>query len=128
MRASVPFRNKLAAHSSGTPSVGGAADAAARDLAAYQETLFSSPEVKLLADAILSGSSTFPDPDPELNEWNRWQSSFNRGCARATAGRCSEWFHSRCGAVVVHQRATTTSTVHVAPGHEAMRMSRTAGA
>jgi cytochrome c peroxidase len=37
------------------------------DLAAFQQTLFSSRRVKRLADAILSGS-TFPDPDPKLNE------------------------------------------------------------
>lgn len=38
------------------------------DLAAFQQTLFSSPGVELLAHSILSGSTTFPDPDPELNE------------------------------------------------------------
>jgi hypothetical protein len=38
------------------------------DLAAFQQTLFSSPGVELLADSILAGSTAFPDPDPELNE------------------------------------------------------------
>src|SRR4029453_286308 len=38
------------------------------DLAAFQQTLLSSPGVELLANAILSGSTTFRDPDPELNE------------------------------------------------------------
>ena len=57
------------------------------DLAAYQETLFSSPEVKLLADAILSGSSTFPDPDPELNELEQHgKVVFNRACAQCHGG------------------------------------------
>jgi len=37
------------------------------DLAAFQETLFSSQGVEALADAIRSGSS-IPDPDPELNQ------------------------------------------------------------
>src|SRR4029079_4933871 len=37
------------------------------DLAAFQTTLFSSPGVELLANAIRSGSNLFPDPDPELN-------------------------------------------------------------
>jgi hypothetical protein len=35
------------------------------DLAAFQQTLFSSHKVRNMADAILSGSTTFPDPDPE---------------------------------------------------------------
>ena len=53
------------------------------DLAAFQSTLFSSPGVKLLADAILSGSSTFPDPDPELNELEQeGKIVFNRACAQ----------------------------------------------
>jgi len=30
------------------------------DLAAFQQTLFSSPGVELLADAILSGTTPFP--------------------------------------------------------------------
>jgi len=38
------------------------------DLAAFQQTLFSSPGVELLADAILSGTTPFPDPDPELDQ------------------------------------------------------------
>src|SRR5689334_4561891 len=38
------------------------------DITAFQQTLFSSHRVKNLADAVLSGSTTFPDPDPELNE------------------------------------------------------------
>ena len=53
------------------------------DIAAYEKTLFSSPAVKLLADAILSGSATFPDPDPELNELEQQgKVVFNRACAQ----------------------------------------------
>src|SRR4030095_14036000 len=53
------------------------------DLAAFQQTLFSSPSVKLLADAILSGSTPFPDPDPELNELEQQgKVVFNRACAQ----------------------------------------------
>jgi cytochrome c peroxidase len=53
------------------------------DLAAFQKTVFSSPGVRELADAILSGSSTFPDPDPELNELEQHgKVVFNRACAQ----------------------------------------------
>ena len=53
------------------------------DIAAYEKTLFSSPRVKQLADAILSGSATFPDPDPELNELEQQgKVVFNRACAQ----------------------------------------------
>jgi mono/diheme cytochrome c family protein len=53
------------------------------DLAAFQKTVFSSPGVRQLADAILSGSSTFPDPDPELNEEEQHgKAVFNRACAQ----------------------------------------------
>ncbi len=53
------------------------------DLAAFQKTLFSSAGVRQLADAILSGSSTFPDPDPELNELEQHgKVVFNRACAQ----------------------------------------------
>jgi hypothetical protein len=38
------------------------------DLAAFQQTLFSSPSVEALANAISSLQTPFPDPDPELNE------------------------------------------------------------
>jgi mono/diheme cytochrome c family protein len=63
------------------------------DLAAFQKTLFSSPGVKLLADAILSGSSTFPDPDRELSEGGELKELelegkviFNRACAQCHGG------------------------------------------
>ena len=56
------------------------------DLAAFQQTLFSSAGVDLLAKAILSGS-TFPDPDPELNELEqRGKTVFNRACAQCHGG------------------------------------------
>ena len=51
------------------------------DLAAFQETLFSSPEVETLAGAIASGSA-FPDPDPPLNELEQQgKRVFTRACA-----------------------------------------------
>jgi cytochrome c peroxidase len=57
------------------------------DLAAFQETLFSSPSVELLANAILSGSTPFPDPDPELNELElQGKVVFNRACAQCHGG------------------------------------------
>jgi cytochrome c peroxidase len=57
------------------------------DLAAFQRTLFSSPGVELLADAIGSGSTPFPDPDPELNELEQQgKVIFNRSCAQCHGG------------------------------------------
>ena len=57
------------------------------DLAAFQETLFSSPAVELLANAILSGSTPFSDPDPELDELElQGKVVFNRACAQCHGG------------------------------------------
>ena len=57
------------------------------DLAAFQQTLFSSPGVETLADAIRSGSTPFPDPDPELNELEQQgKVVFNRACAQCHGG------------------------------------------
>jgi len=57
------------------------------DLAAFQKTLFSSPEVQQLADAIASGSKPFPDPDPPLDELElRGKAVFNRACAQCHGG------------------------------------------
>jgi hypothetical protein len=57
------------------------------DLAAFQHTLFSSRGVKKLAKAILSGSTSFPDPDPELNEVEtQGKAVFNRACAQCHGG------------------------------------------
>jgi len=57
------------------------------DLASFQRTLFSSPGVEQLAAAILSGSSTFPDPDPELSELEQQgKAVFNRACATCHGG------------------------------------------
>jgi cytochrome c peroxidase len=56
------------------------------DLAAFQQTLFSSPGVEHLANAILTGS-TLPDPDPELNELEQQgKAVFNRACATCHGG------------------------------------------
>jgi cytochrome c5 len=57
------------------------------DLAAFQQTLFSSPAVEALANSISSGATPFPDPDPELNELEqRGKSVFNRACATCHGG------------------------------------------
>ena len=56
------------------------------DLAAFQQTLFSSRRVRRLAEAILSGP-TFPDPDPKLNELEQQgKAVFNRACAQCHGG------------------------------------------
>ena len=57
------------------------------DLAAFQQTLFSSSEVELLANAIRSGSTPFPDPDPELSELEQQgKAVFSRACAQCHGG------------------------------------------
>jgi len=57
------------------------------DLAAFQQTLFSSPGVKMLAAAIISGSTPFPDPDPKLNDLEQLgKAVFNRACAQCHGG------------------------------------------
>jgi cytochrome c peroxidase len=56
------------------------------DLAAFQQTLFSSAGVERLAEAIRSGSTGL-DPDPELNELEaQGQAVFNRACAQCHGG------------------------------------------
>jgi hypothetical protein len=58
-----------------------------QDLAAFQVTLFSSPEVERLSKAISAGSTPFPDPDPELNELEQQgKKIFNRSCATCHGG------------------------------------------
>jgi cytochrome c peroxidase len=57
------------------------------DLAAFQRTLFSSPAVGVLADAIASGAKPLPDPDPELTELEqRGKAVFKRSCAQCHGG------------------------------------------
>jgi cytochrome c peroxidase len=57
------------------------------DLAAFQQTLFSSPGVELLAEAISSGSTAFPDPDPELDGLEQQgKAVFGRACAQCHGG------------------------------------------
>ncbi len=73
------------------------------DLAAYQQTLFSSPGVESLAGAILSGSTPFPDPDPELNELEQQgKVIFNRACAQCHGG-------------TLHPSGSTPETTFVRP-------------
>ena len=56
------------------------------DLAAFQQTLFSSRGVRRLAKAIRSGAP-FPDPDPELDELEEHgKVVFNRACATCHGG------------------------------------------
>jgi cytochrome c peroxidase len=57
------------------------------DLAAFQQTLLSSPGVELLADAILAGSTSFPDPDPELTGVEQQgKVVFDRACSQCHGG------------------------------------------
>jgi len=57
------------------------------DLAAFQRTLFSAPSVEVLADAIASGATTFPDPDPELSPLEQQgKAAFTRACAQCHGG------------------------------------------
>jgi cytochrome c peroxidase len=56
------------------------------DLAAFQQTLFSSAGVELLSEAIRSGS-TFLDPDRELTELEQQgKTVFTRACAQCHGG------------------------------------------
>ncbi len=53
------------------------------DLAAFQNTQFSSASVKALADAIAAHTSPLPDPDPVLNALEAMgKGVFNRACAQ----------------------------------------------
>jgi cytochrome c peroxidase len=73
------------------------------DLADFQKTLFSSPGVELLANAIGSGSTPFPDPDPELNELEQQgKVIFNRACAQCHGG-------------TLHPSGSTPETAFVRP-------------
>jgi hypothetical protein len=57
------------------------------DLAEFQRTLFSSPQVEALAAAIDSGATPFPDPDPELTDLERrGKTVFTRSCAQCHGG------------------------------------------
>jgi hypothetical protein len=57
------------------------------DLAAFQLTLFSSPGVKALADAISKGITPLPDPDPPLTSIEQQgKSVFIRACAQCHGG------------------------------------------
>ncbi|MDR7298292.1 cytochrome c peroxidase [Pelomonas aquatica] len=53
------------------------------DLAAFQNAMFSSPGVKLLAEAMGTGTAPLPDPDPVLDDLERLgKQVFNRACAQ----------------------------------------------
>ena len=71
------------------------------DLAAFQQTLFSSRSVERLAQAIASGSTPFPDPDPELTELEqRGKVVFNRACAQCHGGSLHPSTSTPEGAIV----------------------------
>jgi cytochrome c peroxidase len=73
------------------------------DLAAFQRSLFSSPAVERLADEILSGATTFVDPDPELTELEQQgKVIFNRACAQCHGG-------------ALHPSGSTSETTFVRP-------------
>ncbi|MBI3367827.1 MAG: hypothetical protein HY021_05100, partial [Burkholderiales bacterium] len=53
------------------------------DLAAFQNTQFSSPSVKALAGAMAAGTNPLPDPDPALTTLEMaGKAVFNRACAQ----------------------------------------------
>ncbi len=53
------------------------------DVAGFQQTLFSSPSVKLLSDAMAAGTIPLPDPDPVLDDLETaGKVVFNRACAQ----------------------------------------------
>jgi len=57
------------------------------DLAAFQQTLFSSLGVETLAANILAGTGEFPDPDPPLTELEQQgKAVFNRACGSCHGG------------------------------------------
>lgn len=73
------------------------------DLAAFEQTLFSSPSVEALADAINSLQTPFPDPDPDLNELEQQgKVIFNRSCAQCHGG-------------TLHPSGSTPETAFVRP-------------
>ena len=73
------------------------------DLAAFQQTLFTSPAVGSLADAIFSNTTPFTDPDPELNELEQQgKGVFNRACAQCHGG-------------TLHPSGSTPETAFVRP-------------
>ena len=73
------------------------------DLAAFEQTLFSSQSVEALADAISSLETSFPDPDPELNELEQQgKVVFNRSCAQCHGG-------------TLHPSGSTPETAFVRP-------------
>jgi cytochrome c peroxidase len=58
------------------------------DLAAFEQTLFSSPRVAALAEAIFDPSTSFPDPDPKLNALEQQgKVVFDRACGQCHGGK-----------------------------------------
>jgi cytochrome c peroxidase len=57
------------------------------DLASFQRTLFTTPQVRALSDAISAGDAVLPDPDPPLDELEQQgKAVFERACAQCHGG------------------------------------------
>jgi cytochrome c peroxidase len=57
------------------------------DLSSFQRTLFTTPAVRALAEAIRIGSVPLPDPDPPLSSMERHgKAVFERACAQCHGG------------------------------------------
>ncbi|HTL44383.1 MAG TPA: hypothetical protein VL262_08570 [Vicinamibacterales bacterium] len=57
------------------------------DLAAFERGLFTSPQVRMLADAVAAGAAELPDPDPPLSPLEeQGKAVFNRACAQCHGG------------------------------------------
>ena len=57
------------------------------DLAAFQLTLFTNPQVRALADAVDAGTVPLPDPDPPLTDLEaQGKAVFTRACAHCHGG------------------------------------------
>ena len=87
-RASPRFRIKRYRPSSTTPRCRGRPPSRTLDdLAAFQLTLFSSPGVRALANAIGTGITPLPDPDPPLTALEQQgKAVFIRACAQCHGG------------------------------------------
>src|SRR3954471_13450503 len=57
------------------------------DLSSFQRTLFTTPRVRALADAVREGATALPDPDPPLNELEQQgKAVFERACSQCHGG------------------------------------------
>ena len=83
-RASTRCKTRRSARSATTPGI--AVDPPTKfldDVAAFQQSQFSSASVKLLSDALTAGTRPLPDPDSALNALETTgKAVFNRACAQ----------------------------------------------